>query len=217
MANTDRQHPEHQKRTFHGESTSSVIVEFLNEQEDSPNKKRIRVLLELLRQLANHSDSYFPQFFTAKDREFKKLVEVFNRSVVRYKMHPALSAARGPAAALGGPEATDWRFAETPEAKTYKAHEECHAARSLIRLAELRLLDSLAQCKLCSRWLFARFSHKHFCSKECRIKYNTSTEEGKAYKRRKAREYYKAYRDGIVKQRPLSDERKQRSQKKGGR
>jgi hypothetical protein len=189
------------KRTFHGEAHALAVVRFLNEKGNSPSRKRILELLELLRSLADHSDCYFSGYMTAKDSEFKKLVTLFNRRVARYKMHPKLDTARGPAAALGGADATDWQFTDTPVAKTFKIFAEFHMARSLIRLAELRLLSSLTECKLCGQWLFARFGHQQFCSKQCRVKHNASSEESKAYRRSKAKEYYWLYKTGKVKQR----------------
>lgn len=123
-----------------------------------------------------------------------------NRILHRYKTYSLV----GPTdfVSLGhGANPFSISFINVKFGKRAAAGYECNAAYALMRLAELNSLDSLRTCKQCGLWFFARFAHQQFCSKECRIKHNSSSDEWKEYKRNKAREYYQLHKTGRVRER----------------
>jgi hypothetical protein len=114
------------------------------------------------------------------DGETRKRIDRLNKRLSRYKASPALM--------LGG-------FKEVPSGDSPEELAECLAVRNLIQLAISGLLGSLTQCE-CEhaanrgQWFFARFAHQRFCSADCRIRFNASSEHAKKYRREKQREYY---------------------------
>jgi hypothetical protein len=82
-----------------------------------------------------------------------------------------------------------------PSSKRKGEFVECETARDLIRLTEMYLLESVRKCECeyprnCGNWYFARFPKQRFCSTECRIRHNASSEEAKKYRREWMRENY---------------------------
>src|SRR5439155_18678252 len=47
---------------------------------------------------------------------------------------------------------------------------EGDAVLSLFRLGEEGYFDRIRQCRLCSKWLFARFKHQGYCSTKCQLR-----------------------------------------------
>jgi hypothetical protein len=80
----------------------------------------------------------------------------------------------------------------TTDAKVIRAIETL-AVHGLVCMAEANLLDRFQLCT-CGRWYFARFPHQKFCSPDCRVKFWESSEERKAQKRERAREYYRFHK-----------------------
>jgi hypothetical protein len=72
------------------------------------------------------------------------------------------------------------------------------AIRSIVELARLKLLDRIRRCT-CGAWLYARFSHQHFCSPRCRHRHYESSQEFKVQRRDYMRRYYRLKKSGKVK------------------
>lgn len=74
---------------------------------------------------------------------------------------------------VGEPWLIAWSYGKNPGAGMRMA------AHSMVQLAELGRLPRVRRCKVCSRWLYARFEHEWYCSTKCQQKYNSSKEEVK--------------------------------------
>lgn len=104
-----------------------------------------------------------------------------NRLLSRYRTAPLL----WPKVVNGSD--TILYFRRTPSSRRAGELLECDAANSLMRLAELGLVEKIRQCKHCEKWLFARTPVKQYCDKECQVRYNASSETTK----RRRRENYR--------------------------
>jgi hypothetical protein len=188
-----RHHPEKETRGYIGEGMGLAVARFLNGEGGRPNQQnvdRVLTLVNTLKEILRRSKwSAQQDRLVAKGKAFERLVTVFNRLSKRYKMAPHI----GRTAATG-----EWRFTEI---STRRGAGEFVAARCAIDLADAGLLHSLVKCRHCQRWLFARFRHQEFCCKECRRKHHALSDHWKAYKRKKAREYYWLHKSGKVKER----------------
>lgn len=75
---------------------------------------------------------------------------------------------------------------------------EAATASSLMRLAELDLIDSVREC-ICGNWFQARSKVQKSCSPKCRHKLYEQSPESKARRRSYMRRYYRLKRSGKVK------------------
>lgn len=199
------------RRHYHGENLSLAVIQFLNSVPNGSEKrkveaaqKRIRSLLEMLRQLKFGKACYY-----YGDDRLHPLFPI-NRLLERYKTFSWVV----PTPIYALPDSPWERVAAAQQKKPLTlnivdgipesigtAAKECGAVRALIRLAELNCLGSLKTCGQCGGWFFAKFTHQEFCRKECRIKRNSLSEDWKEYKRNKAREYYQLHKSGSVRER----------------
>lgn len=60
----------------------------------------------------------------------------------------------------------------------------------VLQLLHQGLLHRLRRCAWCKHWLFAHFNSQLFCSAKCRKTHRERSEEYKAYRRKKAKQYY---------------------------
>ena len=80
----------------------------------------------------------------------------------------------------------------------YYADKDFAVVSLLMDTVERRLLWKIGQCG-CGALFYARSSLSRFCSDECRIKYWEQSDERKAQKREKAKEYYWLHKNKNVK------------------
>lgn len=187
-------------RTFRGEPTGAPVAEFLN-RSTGRGRERVLELFGLLRKLAEYGDFGLHGIWasTKNDSDFAKIVADINGRMARYKTARMLWPAIGPMRVLGGSKVLECQFKNLPSSRSARAFAECEAALRIADLAEMGLLGSVTQCE-CKhpsggQWFFARFAHQRFCSDECRIRYNASSPQAKAYRAKKAREYYRHEKD----------------------
>lgn len=167
-----RHHTEHQ---FHGEFFGNALAKFLNHFKETDSQRRILSILDELRELT--SVGVFRR--TLSDSKTRKRIDKLNERLSRYKASPVLLPSGG-------------GFKEFPSSNSPQERAECLAVRSLIQLANLGKLDSIKLCEYKDhQWFFAKFAHQRFCpGGKCQIRWNAETPEAKAYRAKKAREYY---------------------------
>jgi hypothetical protein len=90
----------------------------------------------------------------------------------------------------------EWAFEEVISGN--RPAGEWIAIRSIVELAKLKLLDRIRRCT-CGDWLYARFSHQHFCRPACRHRHYESSQEFKVQRRDYMRRYYRLKKSGKVK------------------
>ena len=193
MGKAESHHTEQrgQRRSFYGEPLGAPVAEFLNQQGATGRRKRIIALLLELLELSQHSTPTGGFRYLGSSKELLRIGRV-NQRLTRYRTSPML----WPANKRGSGLVPFWSFKESPSTKRKAEFLECEAARNLIQLADMGLLGSLRQCECDHKrnrgqWFFARISHQKFCSEECRIRYNQTTPQARAYRAQKSREYYK--------------------------
>lgn len=150
-------------------------------------RKRVIAIVELLKSIFGKPcrDEYFPQ------------MRRINRLLGRYKVFKTVFPQFKP----GSYSEIVFSFLEHASGFRGITPRECRTVQSVMRLAELGALHRLKTCKHCGVWLFARFTHQQFCSKNCQVKHNAASDQWKEYKRNKAREYYHLHRSGKVRER----------------
>ena len=195
----------HPERRYHGEDFGSEVAKFLNNFPGIPHRinlepgqKRILFLLEMLRPIA-----FGKPVYSKGDSRLANLTRV-NRRLSRYRTYSLAGPTEAsflPRTAALLTEPFGLGFIKVTVGTNAAASYECNAAYALMRLAELNSLNSLKTCKQCGLWFFAKFAHQEACRKECRIKHNSSSDKWKAYKRKKAREYYQLHKTGKVRER----------------
>src|ERR1035437_6036951 len=189
----------HTERRFSGEREGASVAKFLNHEPNEEGRQRILSLLGMLKRIFA-AGTYRGGLLTPRLDEVDQFMDMaasFNK-LFREQYRggsPALLEGTGEAAALGE-NLFVWRLTEAFFTTNSATDRENVAAHFLVELAKMQLLDSLTQCKFCGQWLFGRFAHQQFCRKECRIKFNASTEEAKKYRRDMAREYYRLHKLG---------------------
>jgi hypothetical protein len=167
-----RRHIDH---VFNGSFFGEPLAKFLNRSEGTEAHRRIFILLILLREL----DSVNALRRLPSDRDTLKKIDQLNKHLSRYKASPALLPHYG-------------GFKEVPSGTSQAERSECFAVRNLIQLAISGLLGSLKRCEYKhGQWFFAKFAHQRFCNEKCRVRWNAETPEAKAYRAKKAREYYR--------------------------
>jgi hypothetical protein len=179
------------KRSYPGECFGAPAAEFLNLQVLKRRRERIIGLLGLLRELADHSIN-LAGCFSERDSGFSEISKQVEKSIRRYKTAPMLWPTVGAVSILSG-AVCEYRFKDVPSDRARGARAECDAARNLIQLADMGLLDSLRQCayEKCGKWFFARFAHQHFCAEgDCRNEYNTVSPRAKENRQKHALKYY---------------------------
>lgn len=153
------------RHEFRGEHIGAPVADFLNRSFGTSEYKRIVQLIGMLQNAAKDS----------------RVLQQLKWRLSRYPVRPM-------------PSVTGGHLRVTWVAYKNAAEDECAAAHKVIQLWEMGLLEALAQCE-CKHpsggnWFFVRFAHQRFCSSECRIRHNASSEEAKKYRREWMRENY---------------------------
>jgi len=66
---------------------------------------------------------------------------------------------------------------------------EERAAKYMVRLSELGLLERVRPCRWCTSWLFAKFRHQNYCKQACQQKAYAVGTEWRKHRRKYMREY----------------------------
>lgn len=201
MPNAERRGTE--SKAYSNERTGKRIVEWLNGETSDTARNRIRHLIRDLHFLENSweeiEDSDGGAMRVRSDRRdrFLKVSRRISRVLREYKFYPMvwplgsrLIQQWAPVSGPDGPFRKRW----PPLAGEYTDNQAVFELTWLMP----RDVTRIRECS-CGKWLFARFSHQRFCSAKCRERSFKSSPEWKAYRREKAREYYRLHKSGKVK------------------
>lgn len=182
------------KRAFAGELRASGLTYWLNNVQDEAAKARVvefhRLLFELVKTANNPEKNPDPH---SPKSPWEKLRRRVNRALLKY---PVCSQ-------------VIWFRIGYFMTGYVPAVERTHRVGSLLTEsgAIFELLDvfrqpgnwwRIRQC-YCGTYYFRRFRHQRFCSEACRVREFRSSEEWKAHRRKKAREYYWLHKNKNVK------------------
>ena len=167
----------------HGERRLKPLVDWLNGTTDSAAKARIEKLISQFREVERIG------FKTAGS---KTLIEI-NKHLASYRMVPNMLFAPS------GSWICDWipdpaLMSAAARKNVVERHTEFHSIVAVVELSQEGLLEKLATCS-CGLVFHRKFSHQTHCSEKCRLKHYKASDEWKAYRRGKAREYYALHKN----------------------
>jgi len=172
-------------RRFAGEGKASRLVHWLNNPKDEAARARVLRLHGLLFELVKTATpEKNPEPYTYPKSPWEKLRARINRILLKYPVCRQVIWFR-----IGY-----FMTASIPlvERRYRNVNMLTESGAVLDLLAVFNGPEGwwrIAQCH-CGRYYFRRFRHQRFCSAACRVRKFRSTEEWKAYRRIKAREYY---------------------------
>jgi hypothetical protein len=185
-----------EKRESRDAKVAGRLAEWLNESGDVKAKNRV---LSLLRDIHTICDTPLEEvvedgelvdrFIPKSEKEYRAAGLRIFQTFKKYKFYPMVWA-------WGDSLVCQWAPLSGPAGK-FKKHwpplfEEGYTENEAIyEITWLmpKAIAGLRQCS-CGKWFFKKFSHQRFCSVKCREREFRSTDEWKAYRREKAREYY---------------------------
>jgi hypothetical protein len=173
------------RRTFAGENRASLLIHWLNDGKDRTARARILELHRLLLELVETADSpeKNPGPHSPKS-PWTKLRNRTNRILLKYPVCAQLAWFRTGYFLTGYVPLVERRYRKSG------LLTESGAVFELLNVfREPGSWWRIAQCR-CGRYYFRRFRHQRFCNEVCRVREFRSSAEWKAYRRKKAREYY---------------------------
>jgi hypothetical protein len=179
-----KSHVSETKRIFAGENRARWLIDWLNNTKDAAARARVLELHRLLFDLVKTAtpDKNLPEFDPKSPWE--KLRKRVNRILLRYPVFAHVIWFR-----IGYFTTVYVPLTE----RRYRKHNLLTESGAVLDLLSVfREPGSwwrVSQCH-CGRYYFRRFRHQRFCSEACRVKEFRSSEEWKAHRRNKAREYY---------------------------
>lgn len=185
------------EREYSGQEEAKPLLEWLNKPAKDLGRQRVREILEIFTHLqkgwtVERTTDKVHAYYVGQDH--RKSIARLERLLRNYKYFPMLFP-------LGTFSQSHWfpvrrgiKYARGWEVD----YDDSNAVLDLAQLADEDLLIRMKKCT-CGLWMFARFSHQRFCSVKCREKEFRSSPEWKAYRRKKAREYYQLHKSGKVK------------------
>jgi hypothetical protein len=147
------------------------VARWLNEP-TTPERERIAILFRRIEIVLATPDT------KAGSEEGFDEIRSANQTLGQYVRKPEISIKRGKTLYIG--------WAPVGEMDLH----EWMAAGCVIHLAEHDLLDRLRRCPWCSRWFYARVSHKTHCTPQHYQEQFRSKPEFKAHRKEYARNYY---------------------------
>jgi hypothetical protein len=184
-------------REYSGQDEAMPLLEWLNEPTKDRGRRRVQEILEIFIHLqkgwtVERTKDSVRAYYVGEDHT--KSLNRLGKLLREYKYYPMMFP-------LGSITGSHWF--PVPKGNKYTHgwaidYDDANAVFDLAQLADDELLKRVKKCH-CGRWLFARFSHQRFCSVECREKEFRSSPQWKAYRRKKAREYYQLHKSGKVK------------------
>ena len=176
----------------------------MNEASTDKPRQRIRSLMRDIQFIANAYEEFVDEdgdvAIQAKRHLLKPLAAAHNRMTKLFRRHKFFPLVWS----FGGALVFQWCPISSPAGK-FKGrwppiagdYSESQAVYEMTWMMP-NDIKKLRECA-CSKWFYARFSHQRFCSSKCRERAFRSSEVWKAYRRRKAREYYQLHKSGKVK------------------
>ena len=122
--------------------------------------------------------------------EIEKRRAMLERELSRYRFTPNAEVVMGGGGRGPSTWAACWMGEDRarPDKKLRMVPSE--ALELILKLTQIGYLTRLRRCKRCQKWLYAKFQHQTFCSRQCQQKHYSETEEFKAKRRVYMRDYY---------------------------
>jgi hypothetical protein len=179
-------------RQFVGEEASQPLIKSLNAGDQAAaSRRRMEKLLETVSAMFSLTKETPSHLLSAgADKEYESLIRSLNRQLRRYR------ETRLPLFVLS--DRQDWWFDYAVRIPGVPVEEQ-RAVSAFIQLGESGLLERVRRCNHCEKWIFARFPHQSCCSAYCRERLFRSSEQWKAKRRKKAKEYYWLHKNKNVK------------------
>ena len=185
------------KRQFAGEKVSQPLVELLNAgdralgRRTATSRRRMEKLFGTVSAMLSLTKETTSHLLTPRaDNQYESLIRSLNRQLRRYR------ETRLPFFVLSDDK--EWWFDYVVQIPGVPVEEQ-RAVAAFIQLGESGLLERVRRCSHCQKWIFARFPHQSCCSAYCRERLFRSSEQWKAKRRKKAKEYYWLHRNKNVK------------------
>jgi hypothetical protein len=214
---THKRHDRHNNsRTFSGQDLAGRLLDFLNQPippgddlsvedyEFIESRQRVVTIISAIREklveiekdpevLIYEGDNYSPdedhdsadlgwEEWEDAPAEFKPF-EGINRLLSDYKSFPVLVA-----------DKTNPQGWAIDRVFLLSGHiTDAMAVEAALRLLHRGLFGNLQNCQ-CGSWFLRKFAHQRFCSSKCREQYWENSDERKAQKRDRAREYYQFHK-----------------------
>jgi hypothetical protein len=185
-------------RLLASENTPEQLISWLNTDRENPGKSRIRRIILLLQQQKALA-SWGVARTDAERQRLLQLIRLVPGSpleldglLARYLVSPRV---------FPFPEGFRMFYATTDtkgKPRSEGERDEIAAAMCVLRLAVSDELDRVRKCD-CEKYFLARRLDQIYCSTKCRVRYNQSSEEFKAKRRKYLREWYRLKKSGKVK------------------
>ncbi len=172
-----------QNRIFLGDEASAGLVRWLNLNHQTEAQARILRIMELIWERGGH--------------------EELHAALYMYRYYPMIYLSARPVTWWPETHVPGPHFSRKLLFGDFPYGEES-AVLDLVKLLEIGVLSGVRKCRNCGKWMFARFSHQHFCSSRCRERHFQSSPEWKALRNARQREYYRLHKTTNV----ISPERK---------
>ena len=176
------------KRTYRGHEEALYLLDLLNEgrmMRIDPDP--LREIILALQSLGDIRPIRRQRVLSGDPRQAEDLrkVEAVNKLLGRYEARPRLR----PPSPFGGNVRLEWRCAGKDA--------ELNAVLIAVELARTGRITSLKECANpgCTRWLFAQFPHKRFCSDDCYKQFHQAAPKDKERRRAWAKENYRSRKE----------------------
>jgi hypothetical protein len=188
-------------------SLLSDLIEFLNRTRTSRGKRIVEILEKML-ELEEMTRTIKPEEPMIVALEWKrtdpkkfqihlqidKRRAILQRELSRYRFTPHAEVMMGGGGRGPSVWAAWWKGDAGGGREKHLGLVASEALEMILKLTQLGDLTRLRRCTHCQKWLFARFRHQDFCSKQCQQKNYTQTDEWKEHRRRYMRERYRLLR-----------------------
>lgn len=183
--------PKHLKHEFIGESQGNALAEWLNQKQDSAERKKVVDLIEAIRRLDAVQErdvrAAFDDAITHAKEEGRQSITFGSSLPVSQEYLRVLHRVDRMLADCWMRPQINWHGTKFTFTWKYQKRRS-EGVHLLIQLMELGVAGSLRLCARqgCDRWLFVTYPTKRYCSSDCqRRDYQTSEE----WKRRRRRKY----------------------------
>jgi hypothetical protein len=175
------------------------IDNLLKQINSNKHSKAVREVLELIAEINNRgmSSDRFRVANSEKNRLHDRIVEdEINLRFRRFKFVPLVMVIEGEWS--GGIDLVP-SLRSVPRERWGFIRAEYDLIIGLRDAAQRAILNRLARCPGCSKWIFRRVAAQRFCSKQCRERVFKSSDNWRAHRRKYMRDYYRLKNSGVVK------------------
>src|SRR2546425_11842768 len=194
------EHERNKGTHFHPRSAEewnvNSLIKWLNTDSDTGARARVCELLTLCKELNALCQPMVGRKRARLDPNIDRLTQEINSRLERYQAVRLVSAIGGGITVWWGLKGrgrtsnlSSLFHMKPADWEKFVRDTEFHMVSLLMDVVKMRLLPKIGRCE-CAAFFYARSSLSRFCSAGCRVTYWENSQDRKAQKRRKAREYY---------------------------